>query len=309
MDSYQRLLVVVDEHDFSLKAVSRAVYLASKTHAAIIVMMLEHSHFVNRLVDTFEADASKGQAQPLTKERKLSCLNAFISQAAQSGLTISKASITCHCSDDVLQFCDDFKVDAVILAASRHTLWNWLTIKPLDVRLIRESSRPVVVVKDHLWQPGGHILSLVEPCADDVTHKELNDAVLQTSEHFSQLLAGDCHLIDCYYGDTPSMSFHQVLTPANDEHYHLQQMSRYSNRYHLQPEGSGMSNHHLHLAKSLPEDAIESLAKEVDSELVIVGDTGNGNMFSNMCGHVGEQVIDRIQCDLLVVKPQSAHAM
>ncbi|MXR67549.1 universal stress protein [Shewanella insulae] len=309
MDSYQRLLVVVDEHDFSLKAVSRAVYLASKTHAAIIVMMLEHSHFVNRLVDTFEPEANQRQTQPQTKEAKLSCLNSFINQAAQSGLAISQASIVCHSSDDVLQFCEDFKVDAVILAASRHKLWNWLTIKPLDVRLIRESSRPVVVVKDHLWQPGGHILSLVEPCADDVTHKALNDAVLQTSEHFSQLLAGDCHLIDCYYGDTPSISFHQVLTPANDEHFHLQQMSNYSSRYHLQPQGEAVNKQHLHLAKSLPEDAIESIAKEVDSELVIVGDTGNGNLFSNMCGHVGEQVIDRIQCDLLVVKPQSARAM
>ncbi|QYK00028.1 universal stress protein [Shewanella psychrotolerans] len=308
MDSYQRLLVVVDEHDFSLKAVSRAVYLAGKTHAIIIVMMLEHSHFVNRLVDTFESENNGDQFQPQTKERKQSCLTAFIRQAVQSGLNISKASIACHSSDDVLQFCEDYRVDAVILAASRHKLWNWLTIKPLDVRLIRESSRPVVVVKDHIWHPGGHILSLVEPCADDMVHKELNETVLQTSEHFSELLCGDCHLIDCYYGDTPSISFHQTVSPANDEHFHLQQMSQYSTRYHLQPENTP-KNKHIHLTKSLPEDAIESLAKEVDSELVIVGDTGKTDLFSSLCGNVGEQVIDRIQCDLLVVKARGIGAM
>ncbi|QYJ84678.1 universal stress protein [Shewanella mesophila] len=308
MDSYQRLLVVIDEHDFSFKGVSRAVYMASRTHASIIVMILEHSNFVNRLVDTFEHNDTQtdGERRPCTIEKKRQCLDEFIKSTSRTGISISRAAISCHSSDDVLQFCHDYNVDAVVVAASRHSLWNWLTIKPLDVRLVRESSHPVVVVKDHVWQPGGHILSFVEPCSDDQDHRALNEAVLQTAEHFTQLLDGDCHLIDCYYGETASISFHQPISPEADEQYHLKQMSLYSSQYHLLPDNIKFPNDHLHVAKALPEDAIESISKQVDSELVIVGDMGHSNLLSNMCGNVAEQVIDRIGCDLLVVKPSTS---
>ncbi|MCG9696819.1 universal stress protein [Shewanella sp. Isolate11] len=308
MDSYQRLLVVIDEHDFSLKGISRALYMASRTNAVVIVMLLQHGNFVSRLVDTFEQSDSESlpNTKHLTIEKKRQCINEFIKSTCQSGLSISQAAINCTSCDDVLTFCDDFKVDAVFIAASRHKLWNWLTIKALDIRLIRESTRPVVVVKDHLWEPGGRIISLIEPCTEDIEHKELNETVLQTTAHFTQLLKGDCHLVDCYFGETPSISFHQAMTPESNEGYHFEQMSKYTSQYHLLPSNVKTVNEHFHLAKELPEDAIESLSKRVDSELVILGDKGTPNLLSNLCGNVAEQVIDRINCDLLVVKKSSS---
>jgi hypothetical protein len=109
------------------------------------------------------------------------------------------------------------------------------------------------VVKDHAWQLGGHILSLVEPCAEDQDHKALNETVLQTTEHFTRLLKGDCHLIDCYYGETASLSFHQATSPETDREYHMQQMSLCSSRYHLLPETITATNEHFTLLKHCPK--------------------------------------------------------
>ncbi|WP_394229509.1 universal stress protein [Shewanella colwelliana] len=305
MDSYQRILVVVDEHDFTLKGISRAAYIAGKNHAAVIVMLLEHGNTVNRLLDAFEVKTEIGK--PSTLEEKYYCLHEFTKKAAHTGINISMASISCHSSDDVMQFCLDFKVDAVVVSASRHKMWDWLTIKPLDLRLVRESDQPVFVVKDHPWQPGGHILSFVEPCCEDEDHKSLNSTVLQTSAHFSHLLQGDCHLIDCFYGDNPSISFHLENDQRTNQQHHIEKLSNCLSQYHLDSRGGNDNNSLLHVAKALPEDAIESVAKEVDSELVIVGDFGHQGLLNNMCGNIAELVIDRINCDLLVVKPQSMH--
>lgn len=311
MDSYKRLLVVIDEHDFSFRGISRAAYMANKSRAHILVMLLEHSHFVTRLVETFHhsqaSDPSNVGNLAQTISAKRHCLADFIQTVAQTGVAISPASTSCHCIDDVLQCCRDFQVDAVLISASTRQLWHWLAIKSLDVRLLKESPRPVVIVKDHAWQPGGRIVSLVEPCAEG-GQKSINEAVLQTTEHFTQLLKGDCHLLDCYYGDSPSISFQQPVMPETDEQYHLCQLSLYSSRYHLLPNQSDrhVSASHFHVTKALPEDAIAKLAKQVDSELVIVGDCGQSNLLSNMCGNIAEQVIDRIDCDLLVVKPHSS---
>lgn len=312
MDSYKRLLVVIDEHDFNFRGISRAAYMAKKSQAHILVMLLEHSHFVSRLVHTFyrsqdtqQANADNGAP---TIDAKRQCLVDFIHSVAHTGVAISYASTSCHAIDDVLQCCRDFHVDAVLISASTRKLWHWLAIKSLDVRLLKESPKPVVIVKDHAWQPGGRILSLVEPCAEGLQHQSLNETVLQTTEHFTRLLKGNCHLLDCYYGDNPSISFQQPVMPETDEQYHLRQLSLYSSRYHLLPDQSRhhVPASHFHVAKALPEDAIAVLAKQVDSELVIVGDAGESNLLSSMCGNTAEQVIDRIDCDLLVVKPRSS---
>lgn len=68
------------------------------------------------------------------------------------------------------------------------------------------------------------------------------------------------------------------------------------------PETITAPNEHFHLAKALLEDAIESVAKQLDSELVIVGNIGPSHLFANLCGNLEELIIERIRCDLLVVK-------
>ncbi len=307
MNNYQRLLVVIDEHDFSLKGVARALYIASRSNAVVVVMLLEHGSFINRLVDTFEHDELETAAltQPLSLEKKRQCIQQFIKSTSQSGLRISQSAITCSCCDDILRFCDDLKVDAIFTAASRHKLWNWLTIKALDIRLIRESLKPIIIVKDHPWEPGGRIISLIESCTEDTDKKALNEKVLESTAHFVHLLQGCCHLVDCYFDDHLSLNDDRRNKFALDEHHHFQLLSDYSHRYHLLPSNTLASHQHFHLAKSLPEAEIEILSKQVDSELVILGEQGGFDLLNHFYGNVAEQVVERINCDLLVVKPSS----
>ncbi len=311
MDSYQRLLVVIDEHDFSLKGVSRALYVASRTHAVVVVMLLEHGNFVNRLVDSFEHEHKAivpTESQSLSLEKKRQCIQQFIKSTNRSGLPISFAAVTCSSCDDLLTFCHDLKVDAIFIAASRHKLWNWLTIKALDIRLIKESLKPIIIVKDHLWEPGGQIISFVETCSEDLGKKALNEKVLETTAFFIKLLKGHCHLIDNHPVDESYAAQALIETDSCTnqltlhENNQFQQLSAYNNRYQLLPNDSKTVHEHFHFTRTLPENEIEALAKQVDSDLVILGQQASSDLTSNFYGNIAELVIDKINCDLLVVK-------
>lgn len=83
--------------------------MASRTHASIIVMMLEHDNCVNRLVGTFEqgTTSTNGEHNPCILETKRQCVDEFIRSTSRSGISIARAFISCYSSDDVWQFCDE----------------------------------------------------------------------------------------------------------------------------------------------------------------------------------------------------------
>ena len=52
------------------------------------------------------------------------------------------------------------------------------------------------------------------------------------------------------------------------------------------------------------EDVIESVSNEIDAELVILGTIGRTGISAALIGNTAEHVIDRLNCDVLAIKPE-----
>ncbi len=55
--------------------------------------------------------------------------------------------------------------------------------------------------------------------------------------------------------------------------------------------------------QGLPEDVIPDAAKKLNSGLVILGTTGRTGLSAVFIGNTAEHVIDKIDCDVLALKP------
>jgi len=64
-----------------------------------------------------------------------------------------------------------------------------------------------------------------------------------------------------------------------------------------------ISKPHTHVEEGLPEDVIEKLADDLDAELVILGTIGRTGISAALIGNTAEHVIDRLNCDVLALKP------
>ena len=64
-----------------------------------------------------------------------------------------------------------------------------------------------------------------------------------------------------------------------------------------------VAKENTHIKEGLPEDVIQSLANKLDAELVILGTVGRTGLSAALIGNTAEHVIDRLNCDVLALKP------
>jgi nucleotide-binding universal stress UspA family protein len=219
----------------------------------------------------------------------------MIKKLARNSVDIEPELITCTSYNDILNEANNNNIDTVIVAASQQNSAVAQLKKPIELFLMGKCPTPLLIVKDHNWEPGGHILSAIELFNDNPEHQMLTKKVLEESEHFIQLLKGECHTVDCYFGESVDVSFNAIPSEKNQD-IHLSKMKQHCHDYHLPYEN-------VHLSLELPENAISTLAAEIDSELVILGDCGHRGLFSKLSTHVSEEVLNKVNCDLLVLKP------
>jgi universal stress protein E len=58
-----------------------------------------------------------------------------------------------------------------------------------------------------------------------------------------------------------------------------------------------------HVQEGMPEDVIPALAAQLDAEMVVIGTIGRTGLSAAIIGNTAEHVIDRLDCDVLAVKP------
>ena len=57
------------------------------------------------------------------------------------------------------------------------------------------------------------------------------------------------------------------------------------------------------MSAELPEHGIVNIAREIDSQIIILGDCGHRSILDTLSTHVSVEVLNNANCDLLVLKP------
>ena len=293
METYENILVVIEEQNFVSKAIYRAINLVKRSKGKLNILLLKNNSTLNRFSHYLTL---KGKSNINGKLKgKTTSLQKLILKLKGDGINVADKLITCDHYSGILREASGNGIDTVILAASKRDFWDTYQLNTIDSYLIGHCPYPLMIIKDHDWQPGGNILSAVEVFNNNPEHHELTIKVLEESEHFSQLIGGNCHIVDCYYGEDSDMYLESSKSECNKD-YHLSMMKEYCSNYHLPFESA-------HLSQELPENAITQLSAEIDSELIILGDCGHRNLLNTFSVHVSEEVLNKVNCDLLVLKP------
>ena len=66
----------------------------------------------------------------------------------------------------------------------------------------------------------------------------------------------------------------------------------------------GIDEDHTIVEQGLPEDVIPQAAAKLNAAMVILGTTGRTGLSAVFIGNTAEQVIDKIDCDVLALKPR-----
>jgi len=96
----------------------------------------------------------------------------------------------------------------------------------------------------------------------------------------------------CHYGlDFNVKRYNEIL-----REHHQKLMHKVAVTY-------GLTKEHIHVVEGQPEEAVHMVAAQIKAERVIIGTAGRSGLSEALMGHTAEHIIERLNCDLLALKP------
>ncbi|REL35753.1 universal stress protein UspE [Thalassotalea euphylliae] len=300
METYQKILVVVDPTTEEQKALSRAIELADKTQGKITAF-LSIFDFSYEMTTMLSSDERESMRQIVINDRML-WIDERIKELGASEKDIDIKVIWHNRPfEAVIDQVLEHGYDVVIKGTHEHDKLKSVIFTPTDWHLLRKCPCPLLLVKDHSWPANGNILAAVNVGSDEDEHQSLNSIITEEAKHLADLISANVHLVNSFPGTPVNIAIEIPEFDASQYNDTMLQHHQQSMQTHAEKYGIDTAN--TYIKEGLPEDVIDELSQELDAELVILGTIGRTGLSAALIGNTAEHVIDRLNCDVLALKP------
>jgi universal stress protein E len=201
--------------------------------------------------------------------------------------------------------------DASLIVVADHTTVHhapWL-LRYTDWELLRASPAPVLLVKSPRPYRRPVILAALDPTHALAKPAALDDEILRFSATLADALHGAVHAVHGY-APVPVNLPPAILSNAVelDKILAATQLAAI-NSLRKVTEPMGISRARLHVLGRHPSDAVLEVATQTGCQIVALGSLSRTGLDRLILGNTAEALIDRLHCDILVVKPPAFRHM
>jgi universal stress protein E len=294
------ILVVLDSEHPEQHAFDRALALASAVKANITI-----------IGSCFESYCEESSSLALETKHKIktalinNCdlwLESFASEAKKKGIEIStEVHWQKNIHNAVMASMSNSNFDLVIKGTEAHHGIIDRIFTHSDWSLLRHCPAPVLLVKSSKPWAKNRILASIDATSHDEGHRLINENILDFAEHLADHFATDLHLVNSYPMVALAFAMVPEVTAPNDiqkyiTEQHKDKCEHYAKKYNINDD-------HIHITEGDPDDVVEVMAKEIEADLVVIGSVAREGFSGVLLGNTAERIIDRVSCDVLVIKP------
>lgn len=303
MAKYQNLLVAIEPNQDDQPALRRAVYLV-KRQGGLIKAFLSVYDFSYEMTTLLSPDERAAMRQGVISQRA-----AWINEQCRfyhdEGVPI-EIKVVWHNRpfEAIIQEALSSEHDLLLKVAHKHDRLESVIFTPTDWQLLRKCPCPVWMVKNQPWSEGSKALVAVNLASEEPYHDPLNiKLVQQTVELAENLNKTEVHLVGAYPVTPINIAielpdFDSSIYSDAIRGQHLIAMKTLRQRFCIKEEFT-------HVEKGLPEEVIPDLAEQLQAGVVVLGTVGRTGISAAFIGNTAEHVIDQLNCDLLVIKPEN----
>lgn len=177
-----------------------------------------------------------------------------------------------------------------------------------DWELLRTSPAPVLLIKNGKPYHRPLTLAAVDPAHAHAKPANLDERILASAAEFAQALRGNLHIM---HASNPSIVGIDVRAAAKRA---LATWSSLTFQELTDQERAAFdefraANHiprtRAHLAEGNPAAQIPRLARKLGAGIVVMGALSRSGLQRVFIGNTAERILGALECDVLVVKPQS----
>jgi len=303
MLKYRNILVYIDPTQEQQPALKRAVEIAQKEKNAKITLFLSCYDLTYEMTSLSSADERETMQSLVIKDNE-EWLNTLAAPYLEEGLKIT-CQVLWHNRpfQAAIQLILKNGYDLLIKSTHPHSQLSAILFTPTDWNLLRKCPIPLLLVKADSWTENTNILCAIDcKSIQDSEQHDLSESILTEANDIAAMIKSNIHIVNAY--PSPPMNIMMELPEFDPIHYedglkkiHQETLDEYAKKYNIDSKNT-------HLRQGLPEDVISDVANELDATLVILGSVGHSGIGATLLGHTAEQVIDKLNSDLLALKPK-----
>ena len=297
----QQILVAIDPEADEHPALGRACWLAQKLGTS---------------VELFSCRAATGPkafgARDAVIRRDLERLEALARATVDSGVQVTvDARYDDPVDDGIVRKALETSPLLVAKSTQHHDTSKKTVFSNADWGLIRTCPVPLLLVKGASAPQTCHVLAAIDPVHEHDKPAELDIAILEFAKRLSAACNGELHVVHTF---DPTAAIATTMNPMAglppDSPQLLEDVAKAVETEHRTAlrsllDSVALDSYELHVARGNARELLPVLAERVHADFAVLGAVARGPIARLFLGSTAEQVLDRIPCDLVVIKPAS----
>ncbi len=299
-----RILVVVDPTAAEQPAVAKAAAIAPRIACEIELFVCIHGTGIpgSRLFGAAEREASVRQL--------LAHQLGYLHDQARSlrGVKVlAKAAWDTPLHEGIVREVLRREPVLVMKDTHFHSALSRTLFTNTDWHLIRECPAPLWLTREEPLADRPVILACVDPVHEHDKPAALDERILGEAGRFAESLGGELHAVHCYDtrpAITAAGAFAAPAAAAAVEGITREIRDTHTQQFTALTAAHGIPTDRAHLVTGSAAEVLPEVARRLNAGLVVMGAVARSRLQQAVVGSTAERVLDRLPCDVLVVKPE-----
>jgi universal stress protein E len=307
MKRLERILAVLDPTMDAQPALAKAARLADGSGASLELFVCD---FEPALADPrfFKSDRLRVLREEFLAGRR-QMLDRHAVELRSRGLTVTtEVRWDTPVHRGIVARVRESAPDLVVKDTHYHSVIRRTLLTNTDWQLIRDCPAPLLLVKASEWRRPVRILAAIDPGHEDDEPAALDHAILEYGSALAARLDGELHVAHAFFpAELIASTSTMIAAPAIDggtiAEFLDQERARVREMLYALAGRHGIALEHVHFKQGSAVEVLCDAAGELPADVVVLGAIACGRMREMLVGGTAERVLDRIACDVLVIKP------
>jgi universal stress protein E len=301
----RRLLVIVDPTSDAQPAAERAVWLAERLGGTVELFICDYDQHLagERFYDSDSLQTARGALI----DGHLRRLRELARSIDTHGVALSVDARWDHpVSKGIDRKVLEVKPYLVVKDTHYHSAIKRSILSNTDWNLIQNCPAPLLLVKPRAISDKPCVMAAVDPVHAHDKPAELDHQILSCAEELCVAAEGQLHVFHAF-DPAPAIAaatttmVTPIYSPVSELTEELKQRHRKALDDLLEEHPLGSLKLHVH--QGSPQELLISLAEHIKADFVVMGAVSRSGLKRVFIGSTAERVLDRLPCDLLIVKP------
>ena len=303
MTAENRILVVVDPSASNEQVcVERAAWLATSLDLDLELLICHYEHILTGARSDNTAFLERSREFAIGQQRKK--LEEIARPLREQGLGVIVTAVWDRpLGDGIVRHVLRTNPRMVVKDTHYHNMISRAVFTNTDWHLVRTCPVPLWLTKPHAWPSTARIFASVDPTHEHDKDAKLDAIILNEAAMLSENLSGELHAFHSYLPINTLIypSIYAGISPIDDLDEQIEQ--DHQKRLDDLLDGYSISIDQTHMMAGDPAKLLPKLATDLDAALVVMGAIARNPLQRVFVGSTTEEVLDKIPCDLLIVKP------